>query len=98
MKEVDQNIPFGGLVEYGNFFLDYFFANSKNFRLNAIQGLCWICEFYCQKGPGFCYVAPSPPSSCFLGHKTGLLSAYMLKYLVHQYMRWSIVNNLNLKK
>ena len=37
LKEVDQNIPFGGQIEFGNFFLDYFFANSKNFRLNAFQ-------------------------------------------------------------
>ena len=25
-----------------------------------------------KKGPGCCYVAPSLPSSCFLGHVTGL--------------------------
>ena len=51
-----------------------------------------------KKGHRFCFVAPSPPSSCFHGHVTGLLSVYMLKYLLHQYMHWSIVNNLNQKK
>ena len=36
LKEVDQKFPFGGLMRYGNSRMDYFFANSKIFRLHAI--------------------------------------------------------------
>ena len=36
LKEVDQKFPFGGLIGYGNSCMDYFFANSKIFRLQAI--------------------------------------------------------------
>ena len=28
LKEMDQKLPFGGLIGYGNFCMDYFFANS----------------------------------------------------------------------
>ena len=31
------------------------------------------------KGPGFCFVAPSLPSSCFLGHVTGLFFCLYVK-------------------
>ena len=36
LKEMDQKFPFGGLIGYGNSCMDYFFANSKLFRLHAI--------------------------------------------------------------
>ena len=36
LKEMDQKFPFGGLIGYGNSCMDYFFANSKIFRLHAI--------------------------------------------------------------
>ena len=46
----------------------YLFANSKIFRLNAIGSV----KSSTYKGPGYCYVLPIFPSSCFLGHVTGL--------------------------
>ena len=46
-----------------------------------------------KKGPGYCYVAPSLPGSCFLGHVMDYFSVYMLKYLLHQYMHCLIVNH-----
>ena len=53
--------------------MDYFFANSKIFRLHAILHDCaGSAKSTRQKCPGYCYVAPSLPSSCFLGHETGL--------------------------
>ena len=53
--------------------MDYFFANSKIFRLHAILHDCaGSAKSTRQKCPGYCYVAPSLPSSCFLGHVTGL--------------------------
>ena len=70
LKEMDQKFPFGGLIGYGNCCMDYFFANSKIFRLHAI--LHDSVKSTTKKGPGYCYVAPSLPNSCFLGHVTGL--------------------------
>ena len=53
--------------------MDNFFANSKFFRLHAIlHDSAGSVKFTTKKGPGYCYVAPSLPSSCFLGHVTGL--------------------------
>ena len=36
LKEMDQKFHFEGLIGYGNYCLDYFFANFKIFRLHAI--------------------------------------------------------------
>ena len=73
LKEMNQNIPFGGLIGYGNSCMDYFFANSKIFRLHSIlHDSAGSVKSTTKKGPAYCYVAPSLPSSCFLGHVTGL--------------------------
>ena len=74
LKEMDQKLPFGGLIRYGNSCMDYFFANSKFFRLHAIlHDAAGSVKSTTRKGPGFCYVLPSFPSSCFLNHVTGFL-------------------------
>ena len=74
LKEMDQKFPFGGLIGYGNSCMDYFFANSKIFRLHAIlHDAAGSVNSTTYKGPGYCYVLPRFPSSCFLGHVTGLI-------------------------
>ena len=73
LKEIDQKYPFRGLIGYENSCMDYFFANSQIFRLDAILLDSAGCvKSTPKKGPGYCYVAPSLSSSCFLGHVTGL--------------------------
>ena len=53
--------------------MDYFSANSKIFRLHAIlHEAAGSVISITYKGPGYCYVLPSFPSSCFLGHVAGL--------------------------
>ena len=80
LKEMDQKFPFGGLIGYGNSCMDYFFANSKIFRLHAIlHDSAGSVKSITKKGPGYCYVAPSLPSSCFLGHVTGLFFCLYVK-------------------
>ena len=77
LKEMDQKFPFGGLIGHGNSCMDYFFANSKIFRLHAI--LHDSSGSTTKKGPGYCYVASSLPSSSFLGHVTGLFFCLYVK-------------------
>ena len=80
LKEMDQKFPFGGLIGYGNSCMDYFFANSKIFRLHAVlHDSAGSVKSITKKGPGYCYVAPSLPSSCFLGHVTGLFFCLYVK-------------------
>ena len=60
--------------------MDYCFANSKIFRLPAIlHDSVGSVKCTTKKRPGYCYVAPSLPSSCFLGHVTGLLFCLYVK-------------------
>ena len=90
---MDQKYPFGGLIGYESSCMDYFFANSKIFRLHAIlHDAAGSVNSTTYKGPGYCYVLPTFPSSCFLGHVTDCSSVYMLKFLLHQYMHCSIVS------
>ena len=80
LKEMDQKFPYGGLIGYGNSCMDYFFANSKIFRLHAIlHDSAGSVKFTTKKNPGYCFVAPSLPSSCFLGHLTGLFFCLYVK-------------------
>ena len=54
--------------------MEYFFAKSKIFRLHAIlHDSAGSVKSTAKKGPRYCYVAPSLPSSCFLGHVTGMI-------------------------
>ena len=56
------------------------FAKSKIFRLHAIlHDSAGSVKSTTTKGPGYCYVAPSLPSSCFLGHVTGLVFCLFVK-------------------
>ena len=80
LKEMDQKFPFGGLIGYGNSCMDYFFANSKFFRLHAIlHDSAGSFKSTTKKAPGYGYVAPSLPSLCFLGHVTGLFFCLYVK-------------------
>ena len=57
--------------------MDYFFANSKIFRFHAIlHDAAGSVNSTTYKGPGYCYVLPRFPSSCFLGHVTGLIFCF----------------------
>ena len=54
---MDQKFPSGGLIGYGNSCMDYFFANSKIFRLHAIlHDAAGSVNSTTYKGPGYCYV------------------------------------------
>ena len=80
LKEMDQKFPCGGLIGYGNSCMDYFFANSKIFRLRAnLHDSAGSVKSTTKKSPGYCYVAPKLPSSCFLGHVTGLFFCLYVK-------------------
>ena len=75
-----------------------FFANSKIFRLHAIKNdAAGSVKSTTYKRPGYCYILPIFPNSCFLGHVTRLFSVYMLKILLQQYMHCSIVSHFNQK-
>ena len=90
---MDEKFPFGGLIGYGNSCMDYCFANSKIFRLHAVlRDAAGSVESTTYKGLGYCYVLPRFPSSCILGHVTGMFFCLYVKSLLHQYMPCSIVS------
>ena len=76
---MNQKFPFRGLIGDGNSCKVNFFANSKIFRLAILHDSAGSVKSTTKKGPGYCSVAPSLPSSCFLGHVTGLLFFFILK-------------------
>ena len=78
-KELDQKFPFGRLIGYGNSCMDNIWK-IKIFRPHSIlHDSAGSVKSTTKKGPGYCYVAPSLPSSCFLGHVTGLFFCLYVK-------------------
>ena len=78
--EMDQKFKFGGLIGYGNSYLDSVFRYSKVFRLHAIlQDAAAAVRSHSGKGPGYCYMIGRGPNSCLPGHVTGLLSCLYVK-------------------
>ena len=54
-REMDQKIPLGGLIGYGNSYLDSVFRYSKVFRLHAIlHNAAGAVRANSGKGPGYC--------------------------------------------
>ena len=62
--------------------MDYFFGNSKNFRLHAVlHDAAGSVNSTTYKGSGYCYFLPRFPSSCFLGHVIGLFFCLYVVYI-----------------
>ena len=81
LEEINQKFPHGGLIGYGNSFLDFFFDRLKVFRLHAIlHDSAGAVKATTSKGPGYCYMLPNFPSSCFLRHLTGLIFWVFIKF------------------
>ena len=77
--EMDQKFKFGGLIRYGNSYLNSVFRHSKVFRLHAIlHDAAGAVRSHTGKDPGYCYIGRGP-RSCLLGHLTGLLFCLFVK-------------------
>ena len=77
---MDQKFRFGGLIGYGNSYLDSVFCYSKVFRLPAIlHDAAEAVRAHSGKGPGYCYMIGRGPNSCLLGHVTGLQFCLFVK-------------------
>ena len=80
LREMDQKIPFGGLIGYEISRLDSVFRYSKLFRLHAIlHDAAGAVRAQSYKEPGYCYMIGRGPSSCSLGHVTGLFFCLYVK-------------------
>ena len=80
LRQMDQKFEFGGLIGYGNSCMDSVFCYSKVFRLHAIlYDVGGAVRSHTGKGPGYCYVIGRGPTSCLLGHLSGLLFCLYVK-------------------
>ena len=80
LQEMDQKFKLGGLIGYGNSYLDSVFCYSKVFRLHAIlHDAVGAFRSHSGKGLGYCYMIGRGPKSCLLGHVTGLLFCLYVK-------------------
>ena len=91
LREMDQKLKFGGLIDYGNSYLDSVFRYSKVFRLHAIlHDAAGAVRSHTGKGPGYCYMIGRGPNSCLLGHVAGLIFCLYVKIFLP-----SIFNSVN---
>ena len=78
--EMDQKLKIGGLIGYGNFYLDSVFCYSIVLRLHAmLHDATGTVRLHSVKGPGYCYMIGRGPNSCLLGQVTGLLFCLHVK-------------------
>ena len=83
VHEMDQKFKFGGLIGYGNSYLDSLFRYSKVFRLPAkLHDAAGAVQSHSGMGPGSCYMIGRGPNSCLLGHVTGLLLCLYVKFFL----------------
>ena len=79
-SEMDQKFKFGGTIGYGNSYLEFLFRHFKVFRLHAVlHDAAGAVRVDSGKGPGYCYVIGRGPTSCLLGHVTGILFCLYVK-------------------
>ena len=80
LSEMDQKFKFGGLIGYGDSFLDSVFSYSKVFRLHAILNLAaGAVRLHSGKGQSYSYLTARGPNSRWLGHVAGLLICLCVK-------------------
>ena len=80
LREMDQKIKFGGTLGYGDSYLEFLFGHFKTFRLHAkLHDAAGAVREHGGKGPGYFYMIERGPSSCLLGHVTGLLFCLYVK-------------------
>ena len=79
-SEMDQKIKFGGTIGYGDSYLEFLFRHFKVFRLHAVlHDAAGAVRVDSGKGPGYCYMIGRGPTSCLLGHVTGILFCLYVK-------------------
>ena len=83
LSEMDQKFEFGGTLGYGISYLEFLFRHFKVFRLHAIlHDAAGAVQAHSGKGLGYCYMMGRRPSSCLLGHVTGLLFCLYVKIIL----------------
>ena len=79
-REMDHKFKFGGTIVYGNSYLEFLFHCFKVFRLHGIlHDAAGAVRAHRSKRPGYCYMIGRGPTSCLLGHVTGLLLCLYVK-------------------
>ena len=80
LRDMDQKFRFGGSIGYGDSYLEFLFRHLRVFRLHAIlHDAAGAVRTHNGKGPGYCYMIGGGPSSCLLGHVTGLFFCLYVK-------------------
>ena len=83
LREMDQKFEFGGLISYGDSYLDSVFRFAKVFRLHAIfYDDAGAVRSHSGKGRGYCYIIGRGPNSSVFGQVTGLLFCLYVKILL----------------
>ena len=63
LREMDQKFKFGGLIGYGNSYLDSVFRYSIVFRLHTkLHDAAGVVRAQSGKGPGYCYMIGRGPN------------------------------------
>ena len=80
LREIDQNIIFGGKIGYDDSHLEFYFRNFEVIKLHAILFVAaGAVRAHSGKGPGYCYLIARGSNSCLFGQVTRLLLSLYVK-------------------
>ena len=83
LRAMDQKIKFGWTIGYGDSYLEFLIRHFKVFRRHAIlYDAAGAVRAHSSKGPGYRYKIGRGSNSCLLGHVTGLLFCFYVKFFL----------------
>lgn len=85
LHKINKDYEYGGLIGYGDSLLDLILSDVKVLRMHAVLHDASGCvKTLYNEGPGYCYMLPNWPNSCFIGHVTGVIFCVYLKLVEKQ--------------
>ena len=83
LREMDQKFNFSGAIVYGDSYLEFWFCHSKLFLPHVtLEDAAEVLRLSSGDGPGYCYIIGRGPNSCMLGHLTGLVFRFYIKFFL----------------
>ena len=92
LREMDEKIKFGGIIGYGDSYLDFLFRHFKVFRLHGIlHDAAGAVRAHSGKRLGYCYMIGGGPNSRLLGHRNGLLFCLYVKLFLISFVHSVVI-------
>ena len=81
LQKRDQKFKYGGTIGYADLHVELIFCQFDVLRLHAmLENAAGAVRAHSGKGLDYCYIIEREPNSSLLGHVTGLLYCFNVKF------------------